>query len=317
MMPPSSCPNSGDDIAGTIVSVGSSVRDFKPGDRVAALHELGTPHGSYAEYAIAYSWTAFHLDDSTMFEAACTVPMASFMAAIGMFAMLKITSGTWDVSKENEERPLLVYGASSAVGSAVVRLAEIVGVHPVLCVVDRGILFVEGLIDRAKGDVVIDYRNGPENVLRNLRQVLSGRELAYVFDAISERGSHENYWPVMDPEKGKVTFVLGGHREDIPPGIEQSTTMARSLWKESTPFGERDHLGMGAGGKDFGFAYSRLIGNWLQEKRLKVHPFEVVDGGLRGLEVALKRLNEGKPSATKFIIRISDTPDLKRGFGSG
>jgi NADPH2:quinone reductase len=315
LMTISSCPNSGDDIAGTIVSVGSAVRDFKPGDRVAALHELGTPHGSYAEYAIAYSWTAFHLNDSTSFEEACTVPMASFMAAIGLFAMLKVTAGTWDSRKEGEGRPVLVYGAASAVGSAFVRLAEIVDVHPVLCVAGRGIPFVEGLIDREKGDVVIDYRNGPENVLRELRQALGGRELEYVFDAISEKGSQDNYWPAMHPKNGKVTFVLGGHREDIPPGIEQSTTMAGSLWKELTPLGERDRLGMGVGGRVFGFAYSKLIGNWLQEKRWKVHPFEVVDGGLRGLEAALKKLREGKSSATKFVIRISDTPNLKRGSG--
>jgi hypothetical protein len=50
----------------------------------------------------------------------------------------------------------------------------------------------------------------------------------------------------------------------------------------------------------------------LQEKRWKVHPFEVVDEGLRGLETALKKLKEGKSSATKFVIRISDTPDLNR-----
>ena len=119
--------------------------------------------------------------------------------------------------------------------------------HPVLCVAGRGIPFVEGLIQREKGDVVIDYRKGPENVLRELRQALRGQELEYVFDAISEKGSQDNYWPAMDPEKGKVTFVLGGHREDIPLGIEQSTTMAESLWKELTPLGERDRLGMGVG----------------------------------------------------------------------
>jgi len=44
LMTISSCPNSGDNIAGTIVSVGSAVHDFKPSDRVAALHELGTQH---------------------------------------------------------------------------------------------------------------------------------------------------------------------------------------------------------------------------------------------------------------------------------
>jgi NADPH2:quinone reductase len=132
--------------------------------------------------------------------------------------MLRVCSGTWDAA--NNDRPLLVYGAASAVGAAVVKLAEIVSVHLVICVAGRGMAFVEGLIDRERGGVVIYYRKGVESVLRGVREALGGKELEFVFDAISEKGSHDNYWPAMDPDHGKVTFVLGGHREDIPAGIE-------------------------------------------------------------------------------------------------
>ncbi|CZR64152.1 related to NADPH:quinone reductase and related Zn-dependent oxidoreductases [Phialocephala subalpina] len=313
-----SCPNSGDDIAGTVVSVGPSVLSFKPGDRVAALHELGTPHGSYAEYAVVYEWTTFHLDDKMPFEEACTVPMATYMGVIGLCGMLRVKTGPWDVAEmqtrkgQGAEKLLLVYGASSAVGAAVIKLAGIMGVHPLICVVGRGGAFVESLIDRSKGDVSIDYRQGPEKVVEEVKKVLGGRKLEFVFDGISEKASHENYWRAMDLETGRVTFVLGGHREDIPEGIEQSTTMVGSLWKELQPLGKKDRLGMGVGGKDFGFAYSRLIGSWLQEGKLNIHPFEVVEGGLAGLEKALKTLREGKSSATKFVIRIAETPNLKR-----
>jgi NADPH:quinone reductase-like Zn-dependent oxidoreductase len=53
--------NSGDDIAGIIEKVGDNVTEFKPGDRVAAFHEMLAPHGSFAEYAIARAYTTFHL----------------------------------------------------------------------------------------------------------------------------------------------------------------------------------------------------------------------------------------------------------------
>ena len=42
--------NTGDDIAGVVHAVGSDVVEFKPGDRVAAFHEMMAPHGSFAEY---------------------------------------------------------------------------------------------------------------------------------------------------------------------------------------------------------------------------------------------------------------------------
>jgi len=63
--------NSGDDIAGIIEAVGENVTEFKKGDRVAAFHEMATPHGSYAEYAIAWAYTTFHLPKKTSFEEVC------------------------------------------------------------------------------------------------------------------------------------------------------------------------------------------------------------------------------------------------------
>ena len=60
--------NQGDDIAGTIYEVGEGVTEFKKGDRVAAFHEIMTPHGSYAEYAVAWAHTTFFLPDKTSFE---------------------------------------------------------------------------------------------------------------------------------------------------------------------------------------------------------------------------------------------------------
>lgn len=38
------------------------------GDRVAAFHEMMSPHGSYAEYAVAWAYTTFHIPAKTSFE---------------------------------------------------------------------------------------------------------------------------------------------------------------------------------------------------------------------------------------------------------
>ena len=60
--------NQGDDIAGTIHAVGEGVTEFRVGDRVAAFHEMMKPHGSYAEYAVAWAHTTFFLPQKTSFE---------------------------------------------------------------------------------------------------------------------------------------------------------------------------------------------------------------------------------------------------------
>jgi len=60
--------NQGDDIAGYVHEVGSDVFEFKPGDRVAAFHEMLKPYGSYGEYAIAEQHATFHIPAATSFE---------------------------------------------------------------------------------------------------------------------------------------------------------------------------------------------------------------------------------------------------------
>lgn len=67
-MPDTKPLNQGDDIAGTVHSVGEGVLDFKVGDRVAAFHEMLQPGGSYAEYAVSWAHTTFHLPEKTSFE---------------------------------------------------------------------------------------------------------------------------------------------------------------------------------------------------------------------------------------------------------
>ena len=311
----SDCPNSGDDVGGFVHAVGANVTDFHVGDRVAALHELGTPGGSYAEYALVWDWTTFHLGDHVSFEEAATVPMAALMAAIGIFGMLEVAAGPWAHLQAGSEKPLAIYGAASAVGAYAVKLAKLVNVHPLICVAGNGIPFVETLL--CEGDTIIDYRKGHEFVVEEMRKALKGKDLKYAFDATSEHGSYNNLSQVL-ADKGKLTLVLPFPEilKDIPPHIEQSTTMAGSLWKELSADQERDNkalgrLGIGKGGKEFGLMFTKLIARWLNDGKLKPHPHEVVEGGLYGVETALKALRGGKVSAKKYVVRVADTPDLR------
>lgn len=65
--------NQGDDIAGYVEAVGEGVYGFHKGDKVAAFHEMMSPHGSYAEYAIAWARSTWHVDPKTTLEGMCTL----------------------------------------------------------------------------------------------------------------------------------------------------------------------------------------------------------------------------------------------------
>jgi NADPH:quinone reductase-like Zn-dependent oxidoreductase len=68
--------NQGDDCAGTVEAVGAAVRGFHRGDRVAGFHQMDTPRGTYAEYAVCPQHTVMHIPPAMSYEEAATIPLA-------------------------------------------------------------------------------------------------------------------------------------------------------------------------------------------------------------------------------------------------
>ena len=289
--------NSGDDIAGTIHAIGENVTAFHLGDRVAAFHMMRTPHGSFAEYALAPATTTFFIPSKTTFEEASTIPLAAMTAAIGLFVRLGLPE-PWALGREDGKSgsavgPIVVYGGASAVGAFAIQLAKRANIGPIIAVAGRGIPFVQSLL--GDEDTVVDYRKGDDSVVSEIKAALKGQDLKYTFDAVSEKGSFINAAKVMNG--GKITLVLPGRDySEMPSTIEKSTTNVGDSYSKQT---------------DFGFAWFRLFTKGLQEGWLKGHPVEVVEGGLEGVERALNDLKAGKNSGVKYIFRIAETPGVK------
>ncbi|KAH8716777.1 zinc-binding oxidoreductase-like protein ToxD [Phaeosphaeriaceae sp. PMI808] len=284
--------NTGDDIAGIVHSIGSAVWEFKPGDRVASFHEMMTPGGSYAEYAVGWSWTTFHIPTTTSFEQAATLPLAAMTAALGLHARLGLPD-PWTPAKE--PTPLVVYGGASAVGAYAIQLACLANIHPIIAVAGRGEKFVETLIDRSKGDAIVDYRKGDDAVVAGIKEALNGAKLHYAFDATAEHNSPQNIVQVLEP-RGHITFVLPVNDAGIPDSVQQHMTLVSEAHK---------------GDKDFAYVYFRYFARGLAEGWFRPHPHEVVPGGLDGVETGLRNLKEGKASAVKYVFRIDETSGLK------
>lgn len=289
--------NSGDDIAGTVEKCGSSSTHlFTKGQRVTAFHKMRSPHGSFAEYAIAPAWTTMAIPDKTSFEEAAAIPLAALTAAVGLFIRLGLpepwTHGATNGKREKPYGPLIVYGAASAVGAYAVQLAKRAGLGPLLCVAGKGIPFVEKMLDKSAGDAVIDYRDGDDAVVEGLKKAANSKELLYAFDAVSEKGSYVNLGKVLG-KGSKMTLVLPGREyEGVPDYIEKTTTMVGDVHEPQT---------------DFGQAWFQLMAKGLVEGWFKGHPTETIPGGLNGVEQGLKNLQEGKASAVKYVFKIEDT----------
>lgn len=189
--------------------------------------------------------------------------------------------------------PLVVYGASSAVGSYVLQFAARSNIHPLICVAGRAQGHVEKLIDRSKGDTIVDYRDGDAVVVAGIKQALNGAPLRYAYDAVSEKNSYQNICQVLEPD-GHITLVLlGKDYTGIPKSVNQTQTQVGDAHKEQ---------------KDIAFVYFRFITRGLEEGWFRPQPQEVVPGGLAGIQPALEKLKNGSASAVKYVFKIADTP---------
>ncbi|KAF2124543.1 zinc-binding oxidoreductase-like protein ToxD [Dothidotthia symphoricarpi CBS 119687] len=287
-MIPNYVANTGDDIAGIVHKVGKNVWEFKEGDRVASFHEMMKPSGSFASYAVGWQHTTFKIPDNVSFEEAATIPLAAMTSAIGLHQRLGLPA-PWTPAKSPS--PLVVYGGASAVGGFAIKLASLANIHPIIAVAGRGTAFVETLLDRSKGDTIVDYRKGDDAVVSGIRDALKGQKLHYAYDAVSEHNSYLNIVKVLEAD-GRLTVVLPGRPYDGVPETVQMT---------QTKVGEAH-----AGDKDFAYVMYRYMARGMAEGFFKAHPFEVIPGGLEGVEKGLRNLKEGKASAVKYVFKIGE-----------
>ena len=111
----------GSDIAGTVEAVGTGVEHFKKGDRVAGLaHVLASKksdNGAFQQYTVLKACAAVQLPSSVSFEEGSILPMSVATAGTGIFDSLGVPR-----PPAKHHGGFLVWGASSSVGTAAVRM---------------------------------------------------------------------------------------------------------------------------------------------------------------------------------------------------
>ena len=228
---------------------------------------------------------------------ASTIPLAGLTAAASLYAHHRLPV-PWAPPKSSI--PFIVYGGSTAVGSFAIKLARNSNIHPVIAVAGKGSHYAESLIDRNKGDAVVDYRGGVEATVQAITSSLEQAGHSTVHHAIDTaivQQSVDVLNQCVTPS-GWIDFILPNDF-DVSPAVK-SVTSVGSVHNHNE-FGNN---------QDLGFIFSRYFTRALQNGTFSGHPFEVRPGGLEGVEEALKDLKAGKASATKYVFRIAETPGL-------
>lgn len=280
----------GNDVAGHVAAIGSSVTKFAVGDKVAGFSKMATDskYGAYAEYTVVPERTTFHLAENVKLEEAATLPLAAMTAAIGLFSNLGLPTPE---EPSDGKIAVLINGASSSVGSFATQLAKLAGLY-VIGTAGASLSVAES----AGADVVIDYRGKSDaELIAAIRDAAKGRSLEHAFDAISEHGS-----PVLCAEilgKGKLTLVLPQGPEKVENGVEVTQTSVGRAHGELAAFAEK---------------YYGLMAKWLSEGKFKGNRVKLMPGGLAAVQEGLALLRANQVSGEKLVYRIEDTPGLSK-----
>jgi alcohol dehydrogenase len=141
------------DFAGEIAAVGSSVKDWKVGQRVLVdpVDRVGPGgligemwHGGLAEYCKLPTHHLVSLPDDVSFEAAACLPVAYGTALRMMYTIGEVKRGD----------KVLVLGASGGVGTGCVQLAKAVGAEVIACASSESKL---ARLKALGADHVLDY----------------------------------------------------------------------------------------------------------------------------------------------------------------
>ncbi|TGO20547.1 hypothetical protein BPAE_0286g00040 [Botrytis paeoniae] len=282
--------NSGDDIAGVVHSIGTNVQtnnEYSLGDRVAAFHPMMGPHGAYAEYAVAPMHTVVKIPDAMAFEEAATIPLMATTAALSLFRRQNLPP-PWSPRADSVPLPLIIYGASSSLGTFAVRLARASNIHPIIAIAERGSWHLQPLLDPSSGDKLINYRLDTDQMIKATKVALGSFECHHALDAISSNGtwipvSHMLAPSFSSQSPSYLSVVSGSNKydeESIQTGVEVVYTMVGTAhtgaYKPDMVKQPSDKECV-KDDPEWVAVFSKYMSQMLVDGRLTGHPFDVID----------------------------------------
>ncbi|KAJ0417683.1 chaperonin 10-like protein [Aspergillus carlsbadensis] len=312
----------GVDVAGVVVHAGSEVNDnnraeeglhqFAVGDCVAG-HALrfatgDDRHAGFQEYAVLWNNMTTVIPAGMPFERAAVLPLGVSTASAALFQRAPAGMGLELPTLDQKLRDrvsatraaVLVWGATSSVGSNAVQMAVAAG-YDVIATASRGNF--ETVRRRLGARVVIDYTSKGEDIVKQIREALAGGgHLVGIFDAIGAKGSLGPIFKIFEADpsiSGVKTVHTTGYVEEgwelaVPDGLKVQSIQAIDIRGE-----EGDDRAETVGWK----IYRDFLPKALEAGKYKVYPEPVLGGeGLRSIQAALETSKTSRKG--KVVVTI-------------
>jgi alcohol dehydrogenase len=189
----------GNELAGTVESVGDGVRAFAPGDRVFARVAKDTM-GALAELACVRAEHAAKIPSALDFEAAAAVPLAGLTALQALRDELAVKEGS----------RVFISAGAGGVGTFAIQIAKRLGAFVATTASPRG----ADLVRRLGADVVVDYtKTRFEDELRDYDgafDLLGGDDLRRTFQVVERGGRVVSVAGMPEPVTARKDLKRGG-----------------------------------------------------------------------------------------------------------
>ncbi|CAM6085519.1 unnamed protein product [Calypogeia fissa] len=214
----------GEDVAGEVVEVGSSVTRFRVGDRVLGLgygfSKKRYCESTFQEYTVLSDKMATPIPSTMSFEAACVIPLGLSTAAFGMYQKTYLELQYPSVDPSPTGQVLLVWGGASSVGSNGIQLGVCSGYEVFTTASPKNFEYVK----RIGANQVFDYNS--QSIVEELVDALKGKTIAGVLSCIADNGVIEVCAEVLRRSHGnKIISSVIKVADELPGGVKTKWIM--------------------------------------------------------------------------------------------
>ncbi|MBW7469842.1 NAD(P)-dependent alcohol dehydrogenase [Marinobacter sp. F4218] len=192
------------DYSGTVVSVGSDVKDYKEGDSV-----FGCSRGTFAEYVVVSSKACAKKPEGLSHHEAAALPLAGLTAMQGLLTHGQrrgVTGGK-----------IAIFGGSGGVGSLAIQIAKrVLNAEHVYATGSA----VEQILGHG-ADTVINYKT------TNVGDALKGKNLDVVFDCVGGADAWQAARQGLKP--GGIFVTIAGDSQESFGNVV--STMIKGYWR--------------------------------------------------------------------------------------
>lgn len=291
----------GCDVAGVVERMGPDVTHVKLGDRVCTsvmgMNPIKPAVGAFAEYTTALDNLLLKLPSAMTFEQGASLPTSFVTAGLSLFQSLGLPGRPFEPS--SKPTTVLVYGGSSATGTAAIQLLKLAGFDIITTCSPHNFDLVRGY----GAGTVFDYKahDCAEEIKKHTRN-----SLKYALDCISTMASMQFCYQALGRSGGKYTAL-----EPYPEPIAQTRKVVKADWilalqilGHEIAWPEPHRRPADAGITEFGTSWTATLNRLLEEGDIQLHPLMIRGGGLGKVLEGIDDVRSKKISGKKVVYSV-------------